>query len=658
MSDGEVDFEDSERSLKADHGSETGFGAERLMLEWDRPERRYLAGALWAPGNGLAGRRKLVGFGFESQIDTRRDRDAILGSPIIVFLGRHARVDVVRDGRVLGSWTYEAGNQKLDTSSLPEGSYDILLRIQEAGRPVREERRFYTKSRRIPSDGRTDFFLYGGLLVDSPEAGSIEPSDRPYLQGGIARRLTADWALDATLQASDEAASVEIGTTFLTPVAHMRAAVILDTSGAHATVMQLTSSGISPLNFNIDFRQIDNGDAKGARTFLADAFPTRRVAGFDLAYPVGAADYTQLGGILSYSRANVRFLGTFFYRDESGQPARFSVGPSLEWDILRKESLQVTLRGDLTTSERGSSGFAGISLRLLNRNSTMTAVAGQRSSGRSTDPMANGAVASVSGAWNIAAAGGELAVGGGVEHQPRQQDFVVSSDLRHPVGALRGNLVHSDGDSGATTQYAVGFQTTLAAGASTLQVAGRTTTESMIVARVVGAREQDRFELLVNEQIAGRIEGEASLTVALPAYRAYQVRIRPIGKDLVSYDSSTREVGLYPGSLTRLSWTAAPMTIKFGRLVDPDGQPIRGAAITGKGIWSQTDDDGYFQIETPENESVQITLLGGEVFAVELPSSNVGKEFADIGQIVCCDAQELLVGALDLTNGAFIGDNR
>lgn len=423
-------------------------------------------------------------------------------------------------------------------------------------------------------------------------------------------------------------------------------------------MMQLASSGVSPLNFSLDFRQIEGGEDDGPWALTGSDLSTPDAAGFDLANRWHRMDYTQFGGIVSYSMANVRFLGTLFYRDEAGQPARFSLGPSLEWDILSRRSFQVTLRGDLTTTERGCSGFAGISLRVLDRSSTMTAVAGRRASGRDDDPLGDGAVGSVSGAWNFAAADGELAVGAGAEHQPRQQDFFVSSELRHPVGALRGNLVRSEYDSGSTTQFAAAFQTTVAAGAGSLQVAGRTTTESMLIASVAGSREHDRFELLVDEQIVGTIEGVESLTVPLPAYRAYQVRIRPVGKDLVSYDSSSREVGLYPGSVTRLSWTAAPLTIKFGRLVDPDGRPIAGAAMTSKGVWSQTDDEGYFQLEIPEGEIVHVTLRDGATFAIELPPVSAGKMLADIGQMVCCEARATMVGALNPAIGAIGGDSR
>jgi hypothetical protein len=84
---------------------------------------------------------------------------------------------------------------------------------------VREERRFFSKSRRIPSMGRTDFFAFGGMLVDEADFGSLDPSDHPYLQGGVAHRLSERWALAGGVEASDLGASAEVAATYITPLA-------------------------------------------------------------------------------------------------------------------------------------------------------------------------------------------------------------------------------------------------------------------------------------------------------------------------------------------------------------------------------------------------------------------------------------------------------
>lgn len=638
------------RRLRADvfHASEHGFGADRLAFEWDRPDLRYSAGALWAPGNQIGGRRKLIGLGIESQIDTRLDKDEILGSPLVVYLERRARVDIVRDGRVLASAIHEAGNRQLDTTGLPDGSYDVVLRVEEPGRPVREERRFFTKSRRIPSPGRTDFFAFGGLQVDAFERGSIEPSSHPYVQGGVAHRLNEKWALSGAVEATDGGASGEIAATYLTPLAQVRAAAVADIDGTYGAIVQVSSGGMSRLNYNFDLRVVESaGDAANAATAAPPEIPALATGVFAASPLAGqGGSYAQAGGIVSYSIAGLRFLGTFFYRDDEEDDARYSVGPALEWDVLRRGPFTVTVRGDMTATERGTSGFAGISLRLLGARSTLTALGGARASSMADDELGEGPVAALAGAWSPSVAGGELALGAGLDHRPRQDDALLSGDFRHELGSVSGDLVHTDGPFEATTQYSLGFQTTVAAGAGAVRVAGRTTSESLIVARINGARESDRFDLLVNEQLAGTLIGTAPVTLALPAYRAYALRIRPSGDGLLAYDSAPRSVSLYPGTVAGLDWAVAPITIKFGRLVSPDGTPIAGASIVGRGVWSETDEQGYFQIESADGAELTVTLRDGHTFAAILPAGEARAGIARLGEVVCCGEPDVRLGAL------------
>jgi hypothetical protein len=636
-----------ERRLRAElsYADEIGFGVERLAFEWDQPGLRYSAGALFAPGSEIAGRRKLLGLGLESQIDTRLDRDEMLGSPVVVYLDQRARVDIVRDGRVLYSAIYEAGNQEIDTSTLPDGSYNIVLRIDEPGRPEREERRFFSKSRQIPSLGRTDFFAFGGVLIDDAERGSLDATDHPYVQGGVAHRLSANWALSGGIEASDLGASGQIAATWISPVALVRASAVADDDGTYGGILQLMSAGTTRLSFNFDLRRIE-----AAADATAPPLPVAAPAFGAVGIGEGHGSYSQANGVISYSLANVRLMGSFAFRDDESDRARYSIGPSVEWDVLRKGPFTLTLRGDATATERGSAGFAGLSLRMLGGRSTLTALGGARASTFDGDETGEGPVAALSGSLSRDLADGELSLGAGYEHQPMQDNLVLSTEYRHHLGTFAGDFVRSDTAAAAVSQYSVGFQTTFAAGAGALEVAGKTTTESLIVARVAGARSGDRFEVLVNEQLAGLIDGPMPFTLALPPYRAYEVRIRSVGEDLLAYDNATRRIGLYPGTVARLDWRAAPVTIRFGRLVGPDGIPVRGASITAKGVWSETDDDGYFQVEAPEDAALTVTTRDGRSFELTLPPAPRGGDIARVGDVVCCaeTGGDIRLGALDL----------
>ena len=235
---------DGERRLRAEFSNASGFGvqADRLVMEIDKPERRYLAGAFWAPGTDLIGRRKMLGLGIETQVDTRLDKDALWGNPLVVFLAQRARVDIVRDGRVLTSRIYEAGNQSLDTRSLPNGAYEVTLQIVEAGGALREEKRFFTKNQTIAAPGQKVFFAYAGVLVDDTARSFIAPTAIPFFQVGMARRLSPHLALDATVAATNRTVMGELGTYVISPLAQIRpAAAVASAQGQYGGLLQVSS---------------------------------------------------------------------------------------------------------------------------------------------------------------------------------------------------------------------------------------------------------------------------------------------------------------------------------------------------------------------------------------------------------------------------------
>jgi hypothetical protein len=316
--------------------------------------------------------------------------------------------------------------------------------------------------------------------------------------------------------------------------------------------------------------------------------------------------------------------------------------------MVRKGQLLLTVRGEVSATERGQSGFAGVSLRLIGPNSTLTALSGQRFSDQHPGYGNRGSVAAIAGTWNRNVAGGDLSLGAGLEHEPGQENATMSGQFRHRIGSLSTDLVRSNGVGPATTQYSVGLQTTFVAGGGTLQLSGLSGANSMIVAGVNGAREDDMFDLLINEQVAGAITGDRPLAVALAGYRSYDVRIRPVGAGAVAYDNAPRTLTLYPGTVARLDWAALPITLKIGRLVTPDGAPVSHASITGSGIWTETDKDGYFQIEAPDYARLIVTLPDSRTFTTTLPAGKPDAGMVRLGSVVCCGRVPVRLGTFEV----------
>ncbi len=633
----------SEARLRAEtaYASEFGVQADRLVIELDKPGKRYSAGAFWTPGTDMVVRRKMLGLGVETQFDTRLDKDAMRGNPITVFLSQRAKVDIVRDGRVIATRFYEAGNQGLDTSALPDGSYEVVLRIVEAGGGVREERRFFTRNRQIAPVGHAINFAYAGVLVDDFSRQFLAPTGTPFVQVGTARRLGPRLAYDLTVMATDEAVLGQAGITLLSQPAQFRLAGLASSNGSLGGLFGVSSTGNSRFNFDFELRHVGAGHA--APSLLAapgaglSPFGFSGIYGVDQAQlPVARATFTQISGSAGYSfnRAQIGLAGT--WRREQGLADYYSIGPWLRAELLRKGPWQVSLSGNYSATSYGNSGFVGLGLRLLGPSASLAVEGGMRTRRFENADRETDFVGSVSGSWQRTnPAGVDIELGAGYEHDLDRNLLHGRTLLRARQAQLTGEISHNLEGIGGSTQYGIGLQTTLVASGSGVSLVGRDPNESTVMVDINGAPPNSSFEVLVNDAPSGTVQSGEKLSLALTPYRQYDVRIRPTGDALLHYDGSARRVGLYPGTVARLEWSARKVHAMFGRLAYSGGEPVAGASIRTEGGIGQTDDNGYFQIEAAEGAALDVSLPNGRSCRVQPPQVEAAHGYAAIGTLTC-----------------------
>ena len=170
-----------------------------LAAEADRHGWRYTGGLYRTALSSLLGERRLLGAGAGSTTDTRLDREQIGGSPIVVFLPSRAQVEIFREGRLLSSQSYPAGNQVVDTTALPEGAYEVTLRIRQIDGSVREETRFFAKTSAVPPRGAPRYVLEAGLVGNEGDGPADFADNGPAVHGGTTHRLTESLALGSDL---------------------------------------------------------------------------------------------------------------------------------------------------------------------------------------------------------------------------------------------------------------------------------------------------------------------------------------------------------------------------------------------------------------------------------------------------------------------------
>jgi hypothetical protein len=314
-----IGFRNARIRSDASYASKLGFLMDTFVGEVDRPGMRYSAGLFWAPGLDLTGQRRIVGVGIGTQFDTRTDREAVSGTPVVLFLARPARVDILVDGRLVDSRGYEAGNNLLDTSSLPAGSYSLILRIHEPGGAVREERRFFAKNAQIAPVGQPVYFAYVGMLANTKPGRPVSLSKDLYYQFGTARRVSNALALDLSVIGTSRKPILNAGAWIITSLGRLRLSGLVSTAGDRGALVQLGSGGTGRLNVNFDLRRIwsHDGNPLIPVSNYVDTFDSQPLDGRQ----AGEGSYTQLSGSIGYrfGAAYLAVIGSL--RKDKGRPA-------------------------------------------------------------------------------------------------------------------------------------------------------------------------------------------------------------------------------------------------------------------------------------------------------------------------------------------------
>ena len=631
-----IGFHDARVRTDLSYSSGVGLLADTLVGEVDRPGIRYSAGLFWAPGLDLTGERRIVGLGIETQFDTRKDRDNLEGTPRVLYLAQPARVDILVDGRIVSSRSYEAGNNLLDTSSLSQGSYSLVLRIHEQSGAVREERRFFAKDQQIAPVGQPIYFAYAGKLANTRPGQAINLSRDFFYQVGTARRLSQAIAVDFSVIGTSDKPIVEAGGWLITPVGRVRAAALASASGDKGALLQVTSARAAGFSLNFDVRRIWSHDGKPLipLSTYVDTFDSAPVDG----RLIGNGSFTQASGSIGYQlgTAYLALIGSL--RKDEGVPADYSIGPNINWPFVSRNGLQIALQADAEVTRTARAGYVGVRM-LFSKGaySVSNSIGGRGISGKgSTEASRSRVVGDTTAQFSYADdRGTDLSVAGGLTRDIDSTAARAETVLYSRFGNARVDLLHNiEGD--ARTQYGLTLQTGALIEQDDAVLGGRDLTESALVVSVEeDHKDASEFEVLINGQTRARLKPGERLPIFLQPYRAYSVRLKPLGGASVWYDSAAREFTLYPGNVQHVSWSIEHLVTIFGRAVHPGGEPVANAMIISRRGLGESNSQGYFEIETSANDVLSFDPGEGAACKVTLAGLDHELDYHPVGKVVC-----------------------
>lgn len=199
-------------SLTGNLATEEGFKVDTLAFFREFNGKDYRLGLFRENANGFnfMSNEHFIGASFSSSLLTRTDLQQSLGTEIDLFLATRSRVDIYREDRLISSRFYDVGNRLLDTSDLPNGSYNIEIQIIDSAGNTQTEERFYSKSSSIAPADQPLYFINIGTPENQSNQESTE-QEKLFLRAGYSTRLLQNLGASAGFSMVDGTSMLETG---------------------------------------------------------------------------------------------------------------------------------------------------------------------------------------------------------------------------------------------------------------------------------------------------------------------------------------------------------------------------------------------------------------------------------------------------------------
>ena len=624
----------SEQVLLSDGEDRSGFALDDASLMHVQPGWLFEGGLFRTSPLSLVGSERFIGLGAVTTTATRIDLDRAQGSTLVVFLPSRSTVDLVVNGRTVSRRSYPAGNQALDTTGLPDGAYDVTIRVRDEGGSLTEETRFFAKSNTVPLADEPTYVLQAGVLVEESRRALPRPEGTPVLRAGTAHRLTDDLALGGNLLATRDLAVGTLEVDYFSSLGVFSGALLGSSDGDFGISASLYGS-VGDLAYSLSGQMLE-------RQQEPDAF------GPDFDEDFLGPSYRQLSLSLSYPLAESLDLTLRgFWREDLYDDGTYLVGPRLTWRLYQSPWLNVSLDAEVTKTQDETYGL--VQFRLFHAagederwsfSETAGVLAASEFGDQDTYDRRLNPYGSAQAQWSDGdLLADDLRLRATALYDTSGDtggafDFEHASDWGLASGEVRRTWF--DGSDG-TTSLQAGISSALALDGGGLAFGGAETAGAAVTILLQADDDTVLYDVLVNGQRKLTLRGGGSSLLPLPPYHSYRIALRPQAGSAVTGGLDEKRVTLYPGNSVTLTWELHRVVAVFGRALDTAGQPLANARVTGGEDPAFTDSEGYFQVDVRSGAPLTLNLAGAAC-RLDLPDLPEGGDLADyvnVGNRTC-----------------------
>lgn len=580
--------------------SEEGFFIGNVFYATEKNGLDYKAGYIndTTFGNSFTPSYRMLGFEIGTSLNTRNDLKNNFNQPLNIFLNQRSMIKIKKGNEFIYSAYHEAGNQLIDTSNFPSGSYNLNIDIVGDNGETESIIKFFVKSIAIPPKDMNLYYLNAGYLEDDLFSSTYdndyfnksanvlpEVSKDLFLKGGFATRIGEQ-------------------TGFYTEIYHTKNDYLLNPSLYYlGNGYELKASLLNGSN-DIKGASVDLNIPLDESLFSVYAKYLKKHNN-QLVY----GDGTSITASYSVNIGNYGSISIYGGLDKSSDSDDINKSYSVGYrkNIFQDSNSALSFNADFSKNNLENVISLGVSYNFgLSQNSNF----------RSNPNYTNSSKGSDFGLNN------NLSLNGDANKETRWSSNINTTNGKNTKNVLINNNISNQkyGRASLDVNYDYlnetkntfigNMSTNLVSDFKSITFGGKSNLESGVLIDLSKYKDNDKFELLVNNISADIIESNRETFIPLNPYNEYNLRLSSKSSNNFLYVEDNSELVVsYPGNIQKVSWGIYKVKILSGLLQDEFGNILKSTIINVGNNKTFTDDQGFFQLEVKENETILISKV-------------------------------------------------
>jgi hypothetical protein len=550
----------------------------------------------------------LLGASFESSLSTRIDLDDAFSSELAIYLPRRAQVQMVVDERIYVSQSYSAGNQAINTRSLPSGTYEVEIRIFDPVSGVRSETRLFTKSTSIPARGETVYGLTFGIPLKEQDLDVIPRlTDISLGALNIAKRITDHTAWRLSVMGANNIALAEAQYLLLGTNLSLQFSVSAGSQQLKAGALRL---GYVNPNMSLS---LGSTWFKANETLLTDETLESIIPNEFSQY---SASWTRT--LEKYS-LNARYTQRTVGSTPDTEKSTEEFNVVLRRLVYRSGSLRANMRASFQSNNEGNSFGLGFTVS-VSESSTRTDVGLDAT--RSAQDEYSGVV---NLSHNLQS---DL-------HNPLRWETTLRADIEEKTEALgvSGKVGHQrfgltfnsdwisiDAEESARNS-AVRFSTQLGIDNHGFAMGGADVGQSGAILQITGPQQDLEFDYYINGVRAGVGRVGQTRFIGLQPLREYIIKLVTRSALISALTEDTFRFTVYPGAVYRINAEVRVRVLLIATIVDEDGELVRNGFVNRVSNPVLVDSEGFISAEVSPGEQLNVVRRGLPDCTISVPKT-------------------------------------